>query len=244
MLLKYMSSDLLNSSIADMGSGVQLFVVRTESFYTTERIYHPVAGAKDTCIRRRRTVITDIHQRQVAEIVWAGRVPLSISLKGETLDGVTPLFNGCESVTIVYVTGPLSPTVAHDPTSVRSSPHRSSELKVPTRIGAVWVATRHSLELRCSNSGKLRSAFYLNSVQIGHRLRPSPIPGMGSHFLEVHDVHSAHMVEMMVSCLIMDILRRNVFDVSPHDYQYLGPCRPSDPTSRSLIARLAGISRA
>ena len=104
MLLKYMSPDLLNSSITDMGSGVQLFVVRTESFYTTERIYHPTAGTKGTCIRRRRTVITDIHQRQVAEIVWAGRVPLSISLKGETLDGVTPLFNGCESVTIVYVT--------------------------------------------------------------------------------------------------------------------------------------------
>ena len=96
-----------------------------------------------------------------------------------------------------------------------SSPHRSSELKVPTRIGAVWVATRHSLEvlttslgdlthrltsfhkLRCSNSGKLRSAFHLNSVQIGHRIRPSPIPGMGSHFLEIHDVHSTHMVEMM-----------------------------------------------
>ena len=104
MLLKYMSLDLLNSSITDMGSGVQLFVMRTESFYTTERIYHPSAGTKGTCIRRRRTVVTDIHQRQVAEIVWAGRVPLSISLKGETLDGVTPLFNGCESVTIVYVT--------------------------------------------------------------------------------------------------------------------------------------------
>src|SRR6266702_968455 len=52
-------------------------------------------------------------------------------------------------------------------------------------------------KLSCSNSGNLRSAFHINSVQIGHRLRPSPIPGMGSHFLEVHDVHSAHMVEMM-----------------------------------------------
>ena len=216
MLLKYMSLDLLNSSITDIGSGVQLFVVRTESFYTTERIYHPASGMKGTCIRRRRTIITDVHQRQVAEIVWAGRVPLSISFKGETLEGVTPLFNGCESVTIVYVICPLSHTIAHHITSVAdSSPHRSSELKVPTRIGAVWVATRQSLEvltshlsnlassltsylkLRCSNSGKLRSAFYLNSVQIGHRLRPSPIPGMGSHFLEVHDVHSAHMVEMM-----------------------------------------------
>jgi hypothetical protein len=108
MLLKYMSLDSLNSSITDIGSGVQLFVVCTESYYTTERIYHPSAGTKGTCIRRRRTVITDIQQRQVAEIVWAGRVPLSISLKGETLDGVTPLFNGCESVTIVYVTCSLS----------------------------------------------------------------------------------------------------------------------------------------
>jgi hypothetical protein len=147
MILKYMSLDLLNSSIADMGSGVQLFVVRTESFYTTERIYHPSAGTKGTCIRRRRTVITDIHQRQVAEIVWAGRVPLSISLKGETLDGVTPLFNGCESVTVVYVTCHLSRTVAHHLIYADSSPHRSSELKVPTRIGAVWVATRDSLEV-------------------------------------------------------------------------------------------------
>jgi hypothetical protein len=158
MLLKYMSLDLLNSSITDMGSGVQLFVVRTESFYTTERIYHPASGMKGTCIRRRRTVITDIHQRQVAEIVWAGRVPLSISFKGETLDGVTPLFNGCESVTIVYVTCPLSRTIAHHLTSADSSPHRSSELKVPTRIGAVWVATRQSLEVLTTSSLKSRTS--------------------------------------------------------------------------------------
>ena len=69
---------------------------------------------------------------------------------------------------------------------------------------------------------------------------------MGSHFFEVHDVHSVHMAEMIdthrdlspnedpmlidsiVSCLIMDILRRNAF-VSPHDFDwYLGPCRPSE----------------
>jgi hypothetical protein len=30
-------------------------------------LYHPASGMKGTCtIRRRRTVITDIHQRQVA----------------------------------------------------------------------------------------------------------------------------------------------------------------------------------
>jgi hypothetical protein len=101
MLLKYTSSDLLNSSIADVGSGVHLFTVHTESFYTTERVYHPLAGTQDTSVRRRRTVMTDVHQRQVAEIFWAGRVPLSIRIRGETLDNVTALFNGCDSVTIM-----------------------------------------------------------------------------------------------------------------------------------------------
>ncbi|KAI0306396.1 hypothetical protein B0F90DRAFT_1689539 [Multifurca ochricompacta] len=220
MLLKYTSLDMLNSSIADMSSGVHLFAIRTESFYTAESVYHPTTGTKDTCIRRRRTVITDIHQRQIAEIVWAGRVPLSIRIHNEILDSVISLFNDCDSVTVI-----------------------SSVIKVPTRIGAVWVASRRSLELRCSTSGKLLSAFHLDSVQIGYQLRLAPMPGMGSHFLEIHDLHSAHMVEMMVSCLIMDILRRNVFDVSPHDSdQHLGPCRQSDPTSRSLIARLAGFT--
>jgi hypothetical protein len=101
MLLTYTSSDLLNSSITDVGSGVHMFTVRTESFYTTERVYNPLAGTQDTSVRRRRTVMTDIHQRQVAEILWAGRVPSSIRIHGETLDGVTTLFNGCDSVTIM-----------------------------------------------------------------------------------------------------------------------------------------------
>jgi hypothetical protein len=100
MLLTYTSSDLLNSSITDVGSGVHLFAVHTEKFYTTERVYHPLAGTQDTSVRRRRTVMTDIHQRQVAEILWAGRIPYSIRIHGETLDGVTTLFNGCDSVTI------------------------------------------------------------------------------------------------------------------------------------------------
>jgi hypothetical protein len=101
MLLTYTSSDLLNSSIADVGSGVRLFTVHTESFCTPERVYHPLAGTQDTSVRRRRTVLTDIHQRQVAEILWAGRVPLSIRIHGETLDGVTTLFNGCDSVSVM-----------------------------------------------------------------------------------------------------------------------------------------------
>jgi hypothetical protein len=101
MLLQYTSSDLLNSSITDLGSGVHLFAVHTESFYTTERVYHPLTGTQDTSVRRRRTVMTDVHQRRVAEIFWAGRVPHSIRIHGETLDDVTALFNGCDSVTIM-----------------------------------------------------------------------------------------------------------------------------------------------
>jgi hypothetical protein len=101
MLLKYTSPDLLNSSITDVHSGVSLFTVHTESFYTTERVYQHNGGAQDTYIKRRRTVITDVHRRQVAEIFWAGRVPLSIRIHGETLDSVTTLFNGCDNVTVM-----------------------------------------------------------------------------------------------------------------------------------------------
>jgi hypothetical protein len=101
MLLKYTSLDLLNSSITDVDSGVCLFVVHTDSFYTTERVYHPLAGTQDTCVKRRRTVIVDVHQRQVAEIFWAGRVPLSIRIYNEMLDSVTTLFNGCDTVTVM-----------------------------------------------------------------------------------------------------------------------------------------------
>jgi hypothetical protein len=101
MLLKYTSPDLLHSSIADVDSGVCLFTVHTESFYTTERVYHPSAGTQDTYVKRRRTVMIDVHQRQVAEIFWAGRVPLSIRMYGETLDSVTTLFNGCDNVAVM-----------------------------------------------------------------------------------------------------------------------------------------------
>jgi len=108
MLLKYISPDLLNSTITDVGSGVHMFTVHTETFYTTERVYHPLAGTQYTSVCRRRTVMTDVHQRQVADISWAGRLPFSIRIRGETLDDVTALFNGCDSVTIMYVTHPSS----------------------------------------------------------------------------------------------------------------------------------------
>jgi hypothetical protein len=101
MLLQYASLDLLNSSITDVHSGVHLFSVITEAFFTTEPVHHPGAGTKHTRIQRRRTAIADIHQRQVAEIVWAGRVPLSIRIHRETLSGVTSLFNNCETVTVM-----------------------------------------------------------------------------------------------------------------------------------------------
>ena len=42
-LLEY-QSDLLDASITDVSSGVHHFVVLTESFYTTELIYHPASG--------------------------------------------------------------------------------------------------------------------------------------------------------------------------------------------------------
>jgi hypothetical protein len=108
MLLKYDSLDLLNSSITDVCSGVRLFAIHTESFYATERVYHPLTGTQDTYVKRRRTLMMDIHQRQVAEIFWAGRVPSSIHIYGETLDCVTALFNGCDNVTIMWVTHPSS----------------------------------------------------------------------------------------------------------------------------------------
>jgi len=108
MLLKYDSLDLLNSSITDVDSGVRLFAVHTESFYTTELVYHPLTGTQNTYVKRRRTLMTDIHQRLVAEIFWAGRVPLSIRIYGETLDSVTALFNGCDNVTIMWATHPSS----------------------------------------------------------------------------------------------------------------------------------------
>ena len=101
MLLQYTSPDLLNSSITDVGSGVHLFAVHTESFYATDHVYHPLAGTQDTSAHRRRTVMTDVHKRRVAEILWAGRVPLSIRIHEETLDDVTALFNGCDNVTVM-----------------------------------------------------------------------------------------------------------------------------------------------
>ena len=38
---------------------------------------------------------------------------------------------------------------------------------------------------------------HLDSVQVGPRFHPAPMPGVGSHFLEIRDLHSAQIVEMI-----------------------------------------------
>ncbi|KAI0063444.1 hypothetical protein BV25DRAFT_1915348 [Artomyces pyxidatus] len=227
MLLKFASSDILQSDLLDVHSGYVAYSIATDTFFTSARFHEKIIGSKSTCIRRRRTTVRGPDQRKVAEIVWAGRVPISVQIIDEVLDGITPLFNGCEGF------GSLDET-----------------LVFPTRLNGEWVATKDYLYLKCLTSGQNNSSFYLNSLLLSDRFIPAPLAGMGSSYLELRMSTPRALAEMIASFLIVEIIRRNVFDLPRSNFdQHLGPPRDLAPDqwehrvrkrTPSMLSRLAG----
>ncbi|KAJ7685456.1 hypothetical protein DFH06DRAFT_1158555 [Mycena polygramma] len=150
---------------------------------------------------RRETEIRDGAGTIAGTIEWVGRVPRAITLLDESVGGLVDLF-------------------ASD--SIQFIP---KEISIPTRFDTeyLWTATPDSLYLLDYDSETRMAQLHMHAPAL--KATHAPIPGRGAAYLEVspHPLGLAPAVEILVSLLMLDILRRGRFGLSP--YAFAPPSR-------------------
>ncbi|KAI0318835.1 hypothetical protein OF83DRAFT_1113926 [Amylostereum chailletii] len=230
MLLKFSSSNILSTSLIDAHSGELSYKIATSPFYSNEPIYTTnMAGVKNTCVIRRKTVVTDSLEREVEVIEWsADRIPISITVMGERMDMAT-LFNGSEAVDFACA------SVSSVPTYSLTSFRPETGVVVETRMNLAWVAKQRSLHLQCITTGDIKSTFHHNCRNASGRIVPIGILGSGSHFFELRGLNYRSSAEALATFFIVEIMRRRVYGLSLSSMdRTLALGRPA----RSLLSRL------
>ncbi|KAJ7444822.1 hypothetical protein FB451DRAFT_1104511 [Mycena latifolia] len=143
---------------------------------------------------RRQTEIHDGDGIVVGMIDWVGRMPQNILLGDESVGGLVDLFG---SDTIQFI---------------------PKEISIPTRFDTeyIWTATPDSLYLLDYDSDKRQAQLHTHAPAL--KSTHAPIPGRGAAYLELspHPLGLAPPVEILVSLLMLDILRRGRFGLPPY----------------------------
>ncbi|KAJ6525739.1 hypothetical protein B0H19DRAFT_1198823 [Mycena capillaripes] len=154
-----------------------------------------VAGPSSGPIRR-QTEIRDGAGAIVGAIDWVGRVPQAIALLDEPVGGLVELF---ASNTIQFI---------------------PKEISIPTRFDTeyLWTATPDSLYLLDYDSDTRMAQLHMHAPAL--KATHAPIPSRGAAYLELssHPLGLASPVEILVSLLMLDILRRGRFGLPPYAF--------------------------
>lgn len=131
MLLKFTTTDMLNTGLIDVASGERAYEIVTvtqaglavecsssdaansSSFTSSSSVLAEVSPLKEqdpslalpTLPERRLTTITDASGQTVAQLSWTGRHP-QITISDEKVGGLTDLF-GSNTVRFMYVFSPV-----------------------------------------------------------------------------------------------------------------------------------------
>ncbi|KAJ7137660.1 hypothetical protein C8R44DRAFT_765872 [Mycena epipterygia] len=150
---------------------------------------------------RRQTEIRDGLGAIVGTISWLGRVPQNITLLDESVGGLVDLF---ASDTIQFI---------------------PKEISIPTRFDTeyLWTATPDALYLLDYDSDTRQAQLHTHAPAL--KSTHAPIPSRGAAYLELapHPLGLAPPVEILVSLLMLDILRRGRFGLPP--YAFAPPSR-------------------
>ncbi|KAF9014071.1 hypothetical protein BDQ17DRAFT_1342013 [Cyathus striatus] len=240
MLLKFTAADMLNTSLIDVTTGERAYEIVTimipseaaESLLATSgsEISSPpspvdavpptsqyASTSKSAEQARRRTQILDPSGNILVDIIWNGRQP-SITIGDEKVGALTDLFG---SSTIRFM-----PKI----------------LCIPTRFDTeyIWTATADSLTLYDYDADLVKGTFHQNVIRLrasklrqnsssssrtlyprtdsAFRFLQTHIPGFGSNYLEFKPHFLALDVEIIISFLMMEILRRGRFCLTPYTF--------------------------
>ncbi|KAL0946779.1 hypothetical protein HGRIS_012952 [Hohenbuehelia grisea] len=214
MLLRFTSTDMLNTSLVDPITGNSVYDIvtglhkscsdweapsRASSSNTAASPSSMSPASTESTIEHRYTCIQDAQGKVVCEITWNGRHP-SITFGHERIASLSDLFGRTDI--------PFQPKI----------------LALPTRFDAdlVWTATPESLTLYDYVTEQTRGTFYQNIFRVPatkDSFLETGIPGLGSNYLAFEDHPFASAVETIVTFIMMEILRRGRFGLTPHTFK-------------------------
>ncbi|KAF9265628.1 hypothetical protein L218DRAFT_957228 [Marasmius fiardii PR-910] len=236
MILRFTSSDMLNSSLVDISTGETMYTIITTGLSSSDACSSTSSPSQEEHLSEKWQLSTDTTRRQtrihagdttastpLSEINWKGRRP-DIKIGGEHIGTLARLF---------------------DTTHVKLLP---KTLAIPTRFDPnyIWAATATSLTLLDYNTNHTKGTFHQNVLRSSSAFINARIPGVGANYLEFASLPNAQDVEIIVSFFLMDILRRGCFCPTLTPYMFEDSRSKSPLTSRfqetrDLIARkLAG----
>ncbi|TFK76196.1 hypothetical protein BDN72DRAFT_891287 [Pluteus cervinus] len=237
MLFKFSTTDLLSTALVDVATGHRAYNIdtvllsdsedsgftrlesptpklttlsfsSTSSSFLSERSSRPLPPPD---AERHRTTIADAAGRILAHITWTGRQP-DITIGDEHVGDLTKLFGS---------------------STVRFMP---KILAVPTRFNTeyVWNATPTSLTLIDYDTEQVKGMFHQDVLRIPSSLKQKAslpslkrsksfvrthVSGVGQNYLEFEPTPLVEPVEIIISFIMMEILRRGRFDLTPYEFR-------------------------
>ncbi|KAH7920136.1 hypothetical protein BV22DRAFT_1074462 [Leucogyrophana mollusca] len=195
MIFKFTKSDMLNSSLIYPETGALGYTIMTRSHFIRAGDSDSDSESDDDAGETRRTIIFNKAGVSVAEIGWKGRQPVEVVVgKEKIVGGVKGMF-GCSSAILSH-----------------------NVLGINTRFDSeyFWMAAPDALTLLDYESDRIKGQFHINSLRVGDRFLATPIPGLGNDYIEFEPHPFASTEELIVSFLLMEILRRGRFNLSPY----------------------------
>ncbi|KAJ7074186.1 hypothetical protein C8F01DRAFT_1099549 [Mycena amicta] len=145
---------------------------------------------------RRQTEIRDAAGLVVGAIGWSGRVPHQITILDEQVGGLVDLF------------------------ATKTLQLLPKELSIPTRFDTeyIWTATPETVYLFDVDSEQRMARLHTHTPSL--KSTHFPISGRGAAYLELssHPLGLVSDVEVIISLLMLDILRRGRFRLPPYTF--------------------------
>ncbi|TDL25009.1 hypothetical protein BD410DRAFT_785762 [Rickenella mellea] len=213
MLLKYSTSDILNTDLVNPSSGKVLYSIVTIT--TLQRD----TNDEITEISSRSTRITNAKGTAVAVIEWVGeekRHTGAIKIMNADPVKVVDLFDGCETVKAT-----------------------TDYLYVPSRLDFVWIATKDSIHVVDSEYGDFKGKIHEHCIQVGDRLVRSRVPGIGCNYIEFEEQPEDVLVELLIDYILINIMRRTRFNLPKYDFCHSGKL---DRSKEIIVDTLGAIS--
>ncbi|KAI0665302.1 hypothetical protein C8Q70DRAFT_44618 [Cubamyces menziesii] len=201
MLLKLTSSDIRDTALVDCATGDVVYRTSTP----TPALLRSRAGSISSWASPSRsqeklpqcdestTAVLDKEGQTVAEIVWEGRHASVIRIQEEVLRGTTELF---------------------DAAFVKIFP---DETFLPTRMEYTWRITPETLTLLDDDDAVVGRLYADCSLEKG-RAVPALRPHSGLDYLELSQIPSDDMLEVVVSYLLVSTLRDRLYSVTKYVY--------------------------
>ncbi|KAF9564424.1 hypothetical protein CPC08DRAFT_685293 [Agrocybe pediades] len=264
MLLRFTSPDMLNTSLVDVATGQRVYDIMTAPLPDKEGRHKPADENKPTAsssssfveprdMTRRRTRITNAVGKVIANLEWTGRCP-DITIGDEHIGPMTELF-GTSTVPFepkvlviptrfdteyIWTATADSLTLVDDDSQLTKGRFHYNVIRIPVGSTASKLEKTLFANVPCeSSSSSVRSGSTDDSKHESKPIKstfiPARIPGVGSNYLDFASHPLADDVEIIISFLMVELVRRGRFGLP--QYEFSKPKLWQFKEARDLVMR-------